>query len=470
MTSKGGAGAVLLVGGDPLAPLGAHGAHGDGDLGLQVAAVAGQAAGGGLVVDGVAAQADVDGGDGPGPVGVDEVRPPQVDLVDQPLGAAGVDELAGGVVLQGLDGVLGQLDGLAFQEQAGGVGRERVRREEPDGVEVGQDVGADPVGVPHGVQAGLDRDDGAGGLAGSGGDGLLPFLEQGFLPQPEGLDGRVEIGYPVVYEGLAPGRGEPRQLGVVEPGAECVVDAAGDPGRVGGQGAADGGDAGQVALGIVGDELAHPGGQVLAAQFEGEGAGVAGDDPLVVEEERGRADRAADHLHRVGVVVGVVRESAAGEGDDEGDALLAAAGPAGALGVVAGPGRDVAQDDRQQLAQVDAEFQGHGADQDVQVAVLEPVLDRLPRFQGDLAGVLGGQDDNRLRGGGQQPLVIVRVAAPGAHDPLAVERGAPVPRGAGGLDGPAGPAAVQVRRRRAGPRWPAGRPAAAARTAARSRR
>ena len=253
----------------------------------------------------------------------------------------------------------------------------------------------------------------------------------------------------VVHEGLAPGRGEPRQLGVVEPGAECVVDAAGDPGRVGGQGAADGGDAGQVALGIVGDELAHPGGQVLAAQFEGEGACVAGDDPLVVQEERGRADRAADHLHRVGVVVGVVREPASGEGDDEGDALLAPAGAARALGVVAGPGRDVAQDDRQQLAQVDAEFQGHGADQDVEVAVLEPVLDRLPRLQGHLAGVLGGQDDNRLRGGGQQPLVIVRVAAPGAHDPLAVERGAPVPRGAGGLDGPAGPAAVQVRRRRA---------------------
>ena len=89
--------------------------------------------------------------------------------------------------------------------------------------------------------------------------------------------------------------------------------------------------------------MSHPERKILAAYLQGEGAGVAGDHSLVVEEECWGPDGAADHLYGAGVVVAVVWE-AAGEGDDEGDPLLAAPGTAGTLGVVAWPWRDVPQD------------------------------------------------------------------------------------------------------------------------------
>ena len=88
------------------------------------------------------------------------------------------------------------------------------------------------------------------------------------------------------------------------------MDARGDVLRVGRQGVADGLDVLQLPVGLVGDQLPHPDREILTAQLQGQGAGVAGDHPLVVEEERRGPDGAADHLHRAGVVVAVVREAA----------------------------------------------------------------------------------------------------------------------------------------------------------------
>ena len=113
--------------------------------------------------------------------------------------------------------------------------------------------------------------------------GLVPLLDQGLLPHPVGLHGGIEVADPRADEITAPSGGEPGHLHVGEAEAEDLVDAGRDVPGISGESVADALDVFQVALGLVGDEVAHPHRQVLAAHLQGQGTRMAGDHPLVVQ-------------------------------------------------------------------------------------------------------------------------------------------------------------------------------------------
>ena len=179
--------------------------------------------------------------------------------------------------------------------------------------------------------------------------------------------------------------------------ARCAAAGSGEPlaylGQElqGGLGAAD--------IQHVGERSA----QVLAGFGEPDRLDMRADQVLVGQVQAGRGDRPADHVGGPPEVVLVVGVAGGAVGDDE-RGLPGPSGAAGALSVVGGRRRHVAQPDGAQRVDVHPEFHGRRAVQDRQRGIAELVLAFLPLGGRDLGGVLLGAQPGE--GGGHGPVQL----------------------------------------------------------------
>ncbi len=132
---------------------------------------------------------------------------------------------------------------------------------------------------------------------------------------------------------------------------------------------------------------ALPANRQLGVQlFQDQRVEVAVDDDAVIQQEQRRADLAGDHVLGMLEEIAVVRTET-GVGQDEGQPALATRATC-PLGIVGWRGRHVAHDEGHQVADVHAQFQRRGADQRVDLAGLELVLDGDALVVVELAAVL----------------------------------------------------------------------------------
>ena len=124
---------------------------------------------------------------------------------------------------------------------------------------------------------------------------------------------------------------------------------------------------------------------------------VGADEFFVLEVDAGRVYCAGDHFFALLEEVLIVGVALGGEGQDQ-RRVAVAAGPAAALGVVGGGGRDIAQVDGVEVGDVYAELHRGGAEEGGQHAVAEAALALLAVFGADLARVRLGQHRAERRG------------------------------------------------------------------------
>ena len=170
----------------------------------------------------------------------------------------------------------------------------------------------------------------------------------------------------------------------------------------------------------------YPGEPAPSRQVDQVGEVLAAEDLDGGQVAAGRHDLARDHVPGFGEEV-LLAFPAPGEGDQE-RVPGAPPGAARPLHVAGRAARHRGEDDRGQVADVDAEFQGRGAGQDVRVvvpgAVAESPLHPFALSAGHGADVLGGDHLVRMPLGVQLTVIVLLVLPVGRRG----ERpGAPVP-------------------------------------------